>query len=383
MDLILDHIICQANGSDITANSTTNSTTVKFVATPNDKAFAYFSLCLMTIIPIVVGSFRSVKQHKKQQESTEKPETMSTRDACMFPFIASFVLLSIYIVFKLFSKEHVNFLLTLYFFILGIFALTHVLSPLLSKFVPSSLGQTYSLQFIQQKPQLNHLIDFEFSTVDVIALVFSSLFSSWYLWKKHWIANNVLGLAFSINGIELLHLNTILNGCILLGGLFFYDIFWVFGTDVMVTVAKSFEAPIKLVFPQDFLVNGVFGSHFFMLGLGDIVVPGIFISLLLRYDKSLKRDSNLYFIVGVISYVLGLITTGVVLTKFNHAQPALLYLVPSCVLTPLTVALLKGDLKTMFAYQDHPAEEEKKTEGDNKAEENKVEEKKPEEKKTE
>ena len=34
------------------------------------------------------------------------------------------------------------------------------------------------------------------------------------------------------------------------GGLFFYDIFWVFGTDVMVTVAKSFEAPIKLVFPQ-------------------------------------------------------------------------------------------------------------------------------------
>lgn len=29
-------------------------------------------------------------------------------------------------------------------------------------------------------------------------------------------------------------------------GLFFYDIFWVFFTPVMVTVAKSFNAPIKV-----------------------------------------------------------------------------------------------------------------------------------------
>ena len=33
-------------------------------------------------------------------------------------------------------------------------------------------------------------------------------------------------------------------------GLFFYDIFWVFFTPVMVTVAKSFDAPIKLLFPR-------------------------------------------------------------------------------------------------------------------------------------
>ena len=48
-------------------------------------------------------------------------------------------------------------------------------------------------------------------------------------------------MAFAINGVELLHINNVLTGCILLGGLFFYDIFWVFGTNVMVTVAKSFE----------------------------------------------------------------------------------------------------------------------------------------------
>ena len=64
-------------------------------------------------------------------------------------------------------------------------------------------------------------------------------------------------------------------GCILLGGLFVYDIFWVFGTDVMVTVATSFEAPIKLLFPMDFMERGLFGKNFAMLGLGDIVIPGM------------------------------------------------------------------------------------------------------------
>ena len=39
-------------------------------------------------------------------------------------------------------------------------------------------------------------------------------------------------------------------GALLLSGLFFYDIFWVFGTPVMVSVAKSLDAPIKLLFPR-------------------------------------------------------------------------------------------------------------------------------------
>lgn len=62
---------------------------------------------------------------------------------------------------------------------------------------------------------------------------------------QHWVANNLLGLAFAVNGIELLNLNSVQTGVLLLCGLFVYDIFWVFGTNVMVTVARSFEAPIK------------------------------------------------------------------------------------------------------------------------------------------
>lgn len=39
-----------------------------------------------------------------------------------------------------------------------------------------------------------------------------------------------------------------------------------------------------MVFPQDILEKGLSASNFAMLGLGDIVIPGIFIALLLRFD---------------------------------------------------------------------------------------------------
>ena len=39
-----------------------------------------------------------------------------------------------------------------------------------------------------------------------------------------------------------------------------------------------------VIFPQDLLENGLAAKNFAMLGLGDIVIPGIFIAILLRYD---------------------------------------------------------------------------------------------------
>src|SRR5205823_915050 len=84
----------------------------------------------------------------------------------------------------------------------------------------------------------------------LFSLVLSISISFSYVYSNHWLLSNIFGIFFSVQGIELLSLGSFFNGFILLIGLFFYDIFWVFGTDVMVTVAKSFDAPIKLLFPQ-------------------------------------------------------------------------------------------------------------------------------------
>ena len=144
---------------------------------------------------------------------------------------------------------------------------------------------------------------------------------------------------------------------------------------VMITVAKSFDAPIKLLFPQDLIENGLLAANkFAMLGLGsfssspsfnlfillfslgDIVVPGAFIALLLRYDVSRKKGSSRYFTVSFIAYIIALVITILVLQIFKHAQPALLYIVPLCLIFPLVTALLFKDWTSMFAYEDHASE---------------------------
>jgi minor histocompatibility antigen H13 len=64
-------------------------------------------------------------------------------------------------------------------------------------------------------------------------------------------------------------------------GLIIYDVSFVFGSDVMMTVANKFDLPMKLLFPMEF-PGGKRG--FGMLGIGDIIVPGLLVSLALRID---------------------------------------------------------------------------------------------------
>jgi len=354
--------------NETAAEAAINGTATKTPATPEGMALAYGSLLIMALIPIWIGSFRSVKSHKEMRENSdrtgEKPETMSQKDAAMFPLIASCALFGLYIFFQVFSKEHVNMLLSVYFFVLGIFALAHTVSPLFNKLIPECVvgSNSYHFEFTSTSKDgqtKEDIVVYDFTSPDLVALAASAAVGVWYFMHKHWLANNLFGMAFAINGVELLHLNKVVTGCILLGGLFFYDIFWVFGTNVMVTVAKSFEAPIKLVFPQDLLENGLAAKNMAMLGLGDIVIPGIFVALLLRYDYSLNRgNSRFYFYTTFLAYIAGLVLTIVVMHFYKHAQPALLYLVPACLGAPILMALVRGDIKSMFSYADHPEEEE-------------------------
>lgn len=201
-----------------------------------------------------------------------------------------------------------------------------------------------------------------------------------YVVSKSWIYNNILALIFCIHALQSMFIGNFKNGFALLILLFFYDIFFVFGTDVMLTVAKGINAPIKLLFPKDYTDPAK--PQFSLLGLGDIVIPGIFVSLCLRFDflKSLNKKhlealirkegegedvstmrylakqalecSKSYFISVNIGYLLAIICTVVVMLIFDHGQPALLYLVPGCLIAVLTTALIKGELSLMWEFTE-------------------------------
>ena len=168
--------------------------------------------------------------------------------------------------------------------------------------------------------------------------------------RKSALLTDLLALSFSYNALCLLTLDSFKTGCILLSGLFFYDVWWVFGTEVvssqpftvsrlatnqfcvqMVKVATNLDVPIKILWTKSLTFSTERG--FTMLGLGDIVVPGMFVSLALRYDQyraaargQTEGYSKPYFYAALFAYVAGLGTTMTVMHVFKAAQPALLYL---------------------------------------------------------
>jgi len=112
---------------------------------------------------------------------------------------------------------------------------------------------------------------------------------SWFF-TRNWVLNNVLGLLMAITFLKTVKLNKLIPGLVLLGLLFFYDIFWVFlsthftsgGKSVMVEVATSFDAPIKILMPH-LSITDYPNTNCSLLGLGDIVIPGVYIGFLVRF----------------------------------------------------------------------------------------------------
>jgi len=189
-------------------------------------------------------------------------------------------------------------------------------------------------------------LEVEFTRSQIVAGIPGTFFCAWYASQKHWLANNVLGLAFCVQGIEMLSLGSFKTGAILLCGLFVYDIFWVFFTPVMVSVAKSFDAPIKLLFP-----TADSARPFSMLGLGDIVIPGIFVALALRFDVSRGKKSQ-YFNSAFLGYTVGLVLTIIVMNWFQAAQPALLYIVPAVIGFLAVHCIWNGEVKQLLAFDE-------------------------------
>ncbi|KAH9224640.1 signal peptide peptidase-domain-containing protein [Leptodontidium sp. 2 PMI_412] len=243
----------------------------------------------------------------------------------------------------------------------------------------------------KSKIQLNDVLGF------VIGVATIALYN---MNSKAWWLTNIMGFGFCYGTLQLMSPTTFWTGTLVLSGLFIYDIVMVFYTPLMITVATSLEVPIKLVFP-----GPKRGS---MLGLGDVVLPGIMMALALRFDlylhylrkqrttskttippraiepdtivrapyveatgqwgerfwtrRTKKEDadtgadgarfSKVYFKASLVGYVLAMLVTLVVMNVFNHAQPALLYLVPGVLTALWGTALVRREVGLMWEYSE-------------------------------
>jgi len=312
--------------SNATANATAATRLQEVQENPAFLIALAFMITAATAANVIAGA-RVAK--KKCDELALKvlpvgTEFLSSADAARFPITGSCVLFGLYLAFKFLPREIINMMLGAYLAIIAVLSLGTAVKP--------ALGASPAIGA---------------ACVGV---------GAWYLGANHWVANNILAFGICVAGIESLPIRSFQASALLLCGLFVYDVFWVFGTDVMVTVAKSVQGPIKLLFPQD-----IFGDHEkkSLLGLGDIVIPGFFIMQMLRF--ALIRSggrSRSYYYVALVAYVLSLVNTMVVMVAFNAAQPALLYIVPWLLISALLWAVARGELAPLLAF-DEEAEDKK------------------------
>ncbi|KAL3127430.1 presenilin-like protein [Cryptosporidium hominis] len=331
---------------------------------------------------IYIGSYLSLSQtiiDPKTGEKDRSTESLSRKDAMMFPVISSIALFSLYLAYKFLPVYWVNLLLTSYLFIIGAVALMETILQFISIVIYKCDDICRDTKLIIVDTHFNFFGYFEnpddprgheikITIHHLWSLALSLALGIILIITDSWIIHNLFAIAFCIQAISLISIGSFKIGAILLCGLFVYDIFWVFGTDVMVTVAKSFQGPAKLIFPVSF---DPWKQS--ILGLGDIVIPGLFISLCLRFDLkdyTKKHNQSLYHLISsslqtptfctvLVSYLLGLITTACVMLYFKAAQPALLYLVPFCLISMVLSVVYRNKSSDAWNYSEEADSDEK------------------------
>jgi signal peptide peptidase-like protein 2B len=183
----------------------------------------------------------------------------------------------------------------------------------------------------------------------------------------YWIIQNVMGACICILFLKILRLNSIKVATVLLIAVFIYDIFFVFlspyifgGESVMVTVATGGGTEVSADFCQKYpsdsrcrdgqplpmlltipRINDFRGGSS-LLGLGDIVLPGLLISFAARLDEAkylVGGHTNVqirmppkhggFLLYLVIAYAVGLLMANIAVVLMERGQPALMYLVPT------------------------------------------------------
>ncbi|KAI8442325.1 hypothetical protein MSG28_005862 [Choristoneura fumiferana] len=250
------------------------------------------SACLISMLLIVYGSFRSLNMEREARERADrereasllggtKPtscsansnvQTLNTMQALCFPLGSSVALL---IMFFFFDSMQT------------LVAICTAKLPFRKYVVGGGAGAGRAVCGRYSAPEL------------AAALLAAGIVAVWVL-TGHWLLMDAMGMGLCVTFIALIRLPSLKVSTLLLTGLLLYDVFWVFfssyifTTNVMVKVATrslggalrdapKLSLPAKLVFPSMH-----HQGHFSMLGLGDIVMPGLLLCFVLRYDAYKK-----------------------------------------------------------------------------------------------
>uniref|UniRef100_A0AAV1T6Y5 PA domain-containing protein n=1 Tax=Peronospora matthiolae TaxID=2874970 RepID=A0AAV1T6Y5_9STRA len=305
-------------------------------------------------------------RHIEQEVSEEEDRgiwELDVRHAVGFIVLAGVILTVLYFV-------NVAAAIPVLFAVSAAASMTQVVAtPALEKWMPELAARKITLpHFIGDTARLSELLGLLPSCT--LAIV-------WYLHRRdYWILQDIMGICLCFVFLRSVQLPNLKVATVFLTLGFFYDVFFVFlspiffGSSVMEDVATGGPAaytksgypgidycerypqyqacvdpepmPMLLVMPR--MLNWAGGVS--MLGLGDIVLPGMLLSLALRFDDA-QGTTNYFRLMGV-GYAVGLALANLAVTITQMGQPALMYLVPTTLGTLIVASKRNGDFNDMW-----------------------------------
>ena len=282
-----------------------------------------------------------------------------------FPIAGSFFLVCMFYFF-----EYISFVVLALMILTSVTSLSFFIQPILAHTLNSASPSSLVAQIFATNVQTPVFGKVKRLTLFVVLASFSIVLT--WLFIGGWTLNNLIAVSMAILVISLLKFPNLKVAAILLIGLFFFDIFWVFvspfifGDNVMSEFLKNFdfllffwilislkrvsvaskkgENPISILSNALHLPNYATKqlelpikllSLYSMLGLGDIILPGLLSSFAFKMDRKLMNQNHSHFKIVLFGFSVGLFMAFFASHFYDSAQPALLYLVPST-LIPFT-----------------------------------------------
>jgi signal peptide peptidase-like protein 2B len=198
---------------------------------------------------------------------------------------------------------------------------------------------------------LNRKMCRKYELYSILIFIITCLTIISYLITKSWMLNNVLGFSLIFTILSLFHIKSLKICAILLISAFFYDVFWVYfspnffhGTNLMVNAATKLDLPIKLEIPYFSNENPL--KQCMMLGLGDLVLPGLVLKFCHRFD--FLKNTKIYYEASIFLYVAALSLSGIMMSIFGP-QPVLFYMCPTLLIGINYIAYKRRELKDIWS----------------------------------
>ncbi|KAE9002547.1 hypothetical protein PF011_g13272 [Phytophthora fragariae] len=305
-------------------------------------------------------------QHEEEIEEQRREEIweMDARHAVGFIALAG-VFLTVFYYVKIGGAIPVLFAVS------GAVTLTQVvMTPAVEWLMPSSGTREVTVPLLGDTARLSEVLGLLPSVT--IAVV-------WYLHRRtFWALQDVMGISLCFVFLRTVQLPNLKVATVLLTLAFCYDVFFVFlspiffGSSVMEDVATGGPAaytksgypgvdycerypkypacvdpepmPMLLVLPR--VLDWAGGVN--MLGLGDIILPGMLLSFTLRFEYA-QGGATHYFRLMAIGYAVGLALANLAVMITEMGQPALMYLVPTTLGTLIVATKRNGDFRAWWS----------------------------------